>query len=311
METHLTADTVREWGRRFSNWGRWGPDDQRGTLNFITRERVLAACALPRSGRVISCGLPFHAEGPQSGPPGRANPVHRMLTTGGQTLDGGVEFADDAVDMPLQCATQWDSLAHVFYDGRMYNDRPSSGITEQGAEANSIDRVADSFVARGVLLDLPRVLGVAGLDPGTPVTPDMLDTSAERCGVTVEPGDVLLVRTGHMARTRAAGSLHGYANGPAPGLSVHCARWLYEREVAAVATDTAALEVIPSEVPECLIPFHMIAIRDMGMSLGEMFDLDPLASACAEDHGYAFLFSAPPLPFLRAVGSPVNPIAIK
>ena len=140
-----------------------------------------------------------------------------MIATGADALagaqdflPGGFNYADDAISMPLQCGTQWDSLAHVFYDGRMYNDRPSTLITEGGAEANSIDQVADGFVARGVLLDVARVLGVTGLDPGTPVTPEMLDSCVERCGVAVESGDVVLVPGGRAS----GGGLPSWA-GPA------------------------------------------------------------------------------------------------
>ena len=317
MDETLTAETVRSWGRRYSNWGRWGADDQRGTLNFITPDRVLAACALPRRGLVISCALPFDRNGPQ--PPGgpRHNPIHLMLADGGDALagaqdfPGGFQYADDAVHMPLQCGTQWDALAHVFYDGKMYNDRDISLVTSRGARANSIDQIADGVVARGVLLDLPRMLGQPWLEDGTRIRPQDLDACAEQQGVTVEAGDVMLVRTGMMRRCLEAGSWEGYCGGPAPGLSLHCAAWLYEREVAAVATDTWGVEVIPNETVDCFQPLHMICLRNTGLLLGEIFQLDTLAEACAEDGRYAFLFTAPPLPISGAVGSPINPLAIK
>ena len=317
MDETLTAETVRSWGRRYSNWGRWGPDDQRGTLNFITPDRVLAACSLPRRGLVISCALPFDQNGPQ--PPGgaRHNPIHLMLADGGdalagaQNFPGGFQYADDAVHMPLQCGTQWDALAHVFYDGKMYNDRDVSLVTSRGARANSIDQIANGVVARGVLLDLPRMLGEPWLENGTRIRPQDLDACAEQQGVTVEAGDVMLVRTGMLQRCLEAGSWEGYCGGPAPGLSVHCAAWLYEREVAAVATDTWGVEVIPNETVDCFQPLHMICLRNTGLLLGEIFQLDTLAEACAEDGRYAFLFTAPPLPISGAVGSPINPLAIK
>lgn len=316
----LDARTVREWGERYSNWGRWGADDERGTLNFATRERVLEACALPRSGAVISCALPFSSGGPQSAAPGgrRHDPIHVMLADGGDDaagaqdhLAGGFRYADDAVTMPLQCGTQWDSLAHVFYDGRMYNDRDARLVTSRGARANSIDRMADGVVARGVLLDVPRVRRVPWLEPGSPIHPDDLDACAEALGVTVEAGDVVLLRTGAVTRCLERGSWEGFVRGPAAGLSVHCARWIYEREVAAVAADNAAVEVQPFETADCLFPLHMISLRNTGLLFGEMFQLDPLARACAEDGRYAFLFAAPPLPIPGAVGSPINPIAVK
>ncbi len=318
MSETVDARTVREWGERYSNWGRWGPDDERGTLNFITPERLLAACALPRRGRVISCALPFDSRGPQSGFAGRHNPVHTMLATGADALagaqdflPGGFNYADDAVSMPLQCGTQWDALAHVFYDGRMYNGRDVRLVTSGGAKANSIDRIRDGVVGRGVLLDVARAQRREWLDDGTAILPEHLDACAESLGVAVEAGDVVLVSTGMMTRCLRQKSWVGYCGGQAPGLSVHCARWIYEREIAAVATDTWGVEVIPNETPDCFQPLHMISLRNPGLLLGEIFALDELASACAEDGDYAFLFVAPPLPITGAVGSPINPLAIK
>lgn len=318
MSEPLNAETVREWGRRYSNWGRWGSDDERGTLNHITAERVLAACAIPRSGTIISLALPFDQKGPQSGFAGRHNPIHTMLADGGDALAGaqdflagGFRYADDTVTMPLQCGTQWDALAHVFYDGKMYNDRDIRLVTSSGARANSIDRIKDGVVGRGVLLDMPRHQGKPWLDHGTPILPGDLDACAEAAGVTIEGGDIVIVRTGMMTRCLEEKSWQGYCGGPAPGLSIHCARWLYEREIAAVATDTWGLEVIPNETPDCFQPLHMISLRNTGVLFGEIFFLDDLAAACADDGNYAFLFTAPPLPITGAVGSPINPLAIK
>ncbi len=318
MAEKLDAQTVREWGRQFSNWGRWGKDDERGTLNFITPARVLEACALPRSGRVISCALPFDQNGPQSGLAGRFNPIHTMLADGGDALagaqdflPGGFNYADDIIQMPLQCGTQWDALSHVFYDGKMYNDRDVKLVTSQGARANAIQKIADGVVGRGVLIDLPRFLRLPWLDDGTRIQPKDLDACAEAFGVAIGSGDIVLVRTGMLTRCLEQKSWQGYCGGPAPGLSIHCARWLFEREIAAVATDTWGVEVRPNETPDCFQPLHMISLRNTGLLLGEIFFLDALARACAEDGRYEFLFTAPPLPITGAVGSPINPLAIK
>jgi kynurenine formamidase len=318
MAEVLNAQTVRDWGERYSNWGRWGPDDQRGTLNFITRERVLAACALPRTGQVISCALPFDENGPQTGGGGRHNPIHEMLADGEDVLagrqdklPGGFRYADDAVTMPLQCGTQWDALSHVFYDGRMYNDRDIGLVTSRGASVNAIDHIKDGVIGRGVLLDMARYTRLPWLDDGTRITPADLDFCAEAFGVTIERGDIVLVRTGMMKRCLEQKSWEGYCGGPAPGLSVRCARWIFEREIAAVATDTWGFEVRPNETADCFQPLHMISLRNTGLLIGEIFALDDLADACAQDGNYAFLFAAPPLPITGAVGSPINPLAIR
>jgi kynurenine formamidase len=314
----LDANTVREWGRRYSNWGRWGEDDERGTLNFITPERILSALRIPRSGQAISCALPFDQHGPQTGLAGRHNPIHVMLADGGDALAGaqdflagGFRYADDSVTMPLQCGTQWDALAHVFYDGRMYNDRDIALVTSSGARKNGIEKMRHDVVGRGILLDIPRYRALPWLPNGTVILPEELDACAEAEGVTVESGDIVLVRTGMMTRCLEEASWEGYCGGPAPGLSLHCSRWLYEREVAAVATDTWGLEVIPNETPDCFQPLHMVSLRNTGMLFGEIFHLDALADACAADTRYEFLFVAPPLPITGAVGSPINPLAIR
>ena len=317
MSARITQDTVREWGRRYSNWGRWGPDDEKGALNFITPACILAATALPRRGQVISCALPFDQNGPQTGVGGRHNPIHYMLAHGGDALagaqdfPGGFRYADDAVTMPLQCGTQWDSLAHVFYDGKMYNDRDIRLVTSTGAAKNGITAARHGVVGRGVLLDLPHQLGVEWLEDGHAIKPDDLEACAEAEGVAIESGDIVLVRTGMLTRCLREKSWKGYCGGPAPGLSIHCARWLFEREIAAVATDTWGVEVRPNETPDCFQPLHMISLRNTGLLLGEIFFLDELSRACAEDGRYEFLFTAPPLPITGAVGSPINPLAIK
>jgi kynurenine formamidase len=318
MSVRITADTVREWGRRYSNWGRWGAEDERGALNFITPERILAATALPRQGKVISCGLNFDHKGPQTGIGGRHNPIHFMLQDGGDVLagaqdgiPGGFRYADDAVTMPLQCGTQWDALSHVFYDGKMYNDQPIELVTSRGAKKNGIEAAKNGVVGRGVLLDIPRHRGELWLQNGSVIGPADLEECAEAQGVAIESGDIVLVRTGMMTRCLAEGSWEGYCGGPAPGLSVHCSGWLYEREISAICTDTWGIEVLPNETEDCFQPLHMISLRNTGVLFGEIFHMDALAEACSLDRRYAFLFTAPPLPITGAVGSPINPLAIR
>jgi kynurenine formamidase len=145
----------------------------------------------------------------------------------------------------------------------------------------------------------------------TRIRPRDLDTCAEAFGVTIEPGDIVLIRTGMMARCRQEKTWSGYLDGPAPGLSMHCARWVYEREVAAVAADTSGVEVRPHETPDCPQPFRLIAQRDTGLLLGRNFDLDALSHACAEDGRYEFFFVATPLPTAGTSGVPTHPLAVK
>ena len=146
---------------------------------------------------------------------------------------------------------------------------------------------------------------------GEAIQPEDLDACAAAQDLDVRQGDIVLVRTGRMARVHAEGTWgETYGRGPSPGLSIRCAPWLHARMVAAVATDTVAVEVLPGEVPDCAMPLHMVCLRNMGLTLGEIFDLELLASACREHGRYAFLFCAPPLPISGAVGSPINPLAV-
>ena len=314
----MDINDVLEMGRRLRNWGRWGPDDELGTLNFITPEKVVRACHLAKRGKSFGLAIPFDSRGPQAGGGARFNPVHVMVATGTDAaagaqdgIPGGFRYADDLVIMPLQCATQWDSLAHVFYDGQMYNGYDARQVTARGAARNSIDKMKERIVSRGVLLDIPRYKGLDWLEPGYPITPEDLDGTAGRQGVAVESGDILLVRTGHMALCRSRGGWEGFAGGDAPGLALSTAPWLHDKQVAAVATDTWGVEVRPNEPPNTFQPLHMVLIRDMGLLLGEIFYLDELAEDCAADGTHEFLLVAPPIPFTGAVGSPVNPIALK
>ncbi len=303
---------MREIAARVSNWGRWGTDDERGTLNFITPEVVRRAAGCVKRGAVFTLGIPLGADGPQIGQGGRVNPIHLMSAVDGR-LGADAEaprYADDFVTMPLQCATQWDSLAHVFYGGKLYNGYPASTVTTAGASRNSIDKIGRGVISRGVLLDLARAKGVERLGPGEVIIPSDLDHAARAARVEIASGDVLLLRTGHLGVFKQDGNRQGYMTAE-PGLGIDCVEWLHAREVAAVAADTMAVEVLPGEDPKVPLPVHMLCIRDMGLTLGEMFDLDELAADCAADGVYEFLFTAPPLKVTGAVGSPLNPLAVK
>src|SRR6266508_2654301 len=186
------------------NWGRWGADDEIGTLNFITPEAVASACRLATTGKVFALGIPLQREGPQSGTRQRFNPIHTMFRDGGDAPRTPAEVvalqgyggSDDWIVMPLQCVTQWDSLAHVFYEGKMYNGYDAALVTSSGTAKNSIDKTKSRIAGRGVLLDVPRYKGVPFLQPGYAITVEDLEGTAASQRVEVRSGDLLLVRTG-------------------------------------------------------------------------------------------------------------------
>lgn len=304
---------------RCSNWNRWGSDDGRGTVNFIDADSRLRAAGLVRRGQTFTLSLPFDNEGPQNGWKRRVNPVHTMTSTGMDTaeqmgLPHGLSVADDVVFMPLQCSTQWDGLGHVFDHGIGWNGRVAAQtVTSEGDSATGIERVAESVVGRGVLLDVGRAIGGGELADGHPITPEELERTiaAQGASARVGRGDIVLIRTGQLTRVRRGDGWGTYAGGPAPGLSFTTAEWIYEHDIAAVASDTWGVEVRPNEFPGSMQPLHQVLLPHVGLLLGEMWDLDLLAEDCARDGVYEFLLAAQPLPFTGAVGSPVNPIAMK
>lgn len=303
----------------YRNWGRWGDDDRLGTLNFIGEADRVAAAALVEEGLVVSLSLPFDMDGPQKGWRRRTNPVHLMLDTGTDAERGtqgfphGAGGADDHISMPLQSSTQWDGLGHIFDHGNAWNGRRAGDVvTSDGDLVTGIEHAASVVVSRGVLLDVGRQLSPLDreLADGHAITVAELDATAAAQGVRIQRGDIVLVRTGQLTRALRDG-WGDYAGGPAPGLSLTCAGWLHRTEIAAIATDTWGFEVRPNEfdVP-AFQPLHQVAIPNIGLTIGEMWNLDLLADACARRGRYTFLLSAPPLPVTGAVGSPINPVAV-
>jgi len=306
--------------KRNSNWGRWGPDDVRGTMNFLTEAKRREAGALIRRGVSFSLAQSFDMNGPQKGWRRRTNPVHTMLDTGTDAAAGvqgfphGIGGADDVIAMPLQCSTQWDGLGHIFDHGVAWNGRlAAETVTSLGDSVTGIETVAGVIAGRGVLLDVGRALGNGGeLPDGFAITRAHLEETIARQGATsaVGRGDIVVVRTGQLSRCRREG-WGDYAGGPAPGLSFTAADWLHDTEIAAIATDTWGFEVRPNEFDDAFQPLHQVAIPHIGLFLGEMWDPDALAVDCAAGGGYDFWLAAAPLPITGAVGSPINPIAVK
>ncbi|WP_231943461.1 cyclase family protein [Hydrogenophaga crassostreae] len=318
LKPYVDAEVMEDTARKVSNWNRWGPDDEIGTLNFVTPQDIVRASALVRHGKTFSLALPFDQNGPQNagGWGMRFNPIHTMLATGSDAATGqqghkGGGYADDMVSMPLQCGTQWDGLGHVFYGDKMWNGYDAKLVDSLGAAKNGIEHTKSSMVGRGVLLDIARYKGADYLAPGYGISNDDLDGCARAQGVEVRRGDFLICRTGFMEQCLAEADWGGYAGGASPGMRFETAEWLHAREVAAIATDTWGCEVIPNESNYTFQPWHMMVIPMMGITMGEIFYLEELAKDCAADGVYEFLFVAPTLPITGAVGSPINPQAVK
>jgi len=290
-----------------SNWTRWGPDDERGTLHFLTDERRAAATGLVVMGQSISLAHDLATE-PM---PDHPHPVqHHMLASGDARDSNGIagyEAARDhlALDIHGLWTTHVDALAHMFVRGRMYGGRPASEVRSDGALANTVLSMADGVIGRGVLLDVPRALGVAFLDGAEVVTVADLEAAEAHQGVRVGPGDVLLVAWGREARRRSKRSFDGFS-----GLHPECLPWLADREVAVLGSDGISDPMPFIGTPDWPFPIHQIGIVAMGLPLIDNVRLAPLGERCAEVGRWEFLFTMAPLRIPKGTGCPVNPVAV-
>ena len=300
-----------------SNWGRWGPEDEIGTANFVTADVVRHAATLVRTGHVLSLAIPLSPTTPTdpSRPPMQHFGKNVILDVRTHGWPGDGQFADDWISMSPQTGTQWDGLTHAYRDHKVWNGYDAGQALNPliGARRNSIDRLAAHFVTRGVLLDIVAVKrpGQAHLAGGEAITADDLDRAETAQGVHVRRGDALLVRTGWTADWRSAtGAERRTYYDDAPGLGMSCAAWLHAREVACVGVDNVAAEVKPAEDGTSMLPLHPVLIRDLGLTVGELFWLEDLARACAAEGRWEFLFVGQPLRIVGGVGSPINPLAV-
>ncbi|NSC22312.1 cyclase family protein [Streptomyces albus subsp. chlorinus] len=310
MTVPAACPQFTEIAQRVNNWGRWGPDDEAGTLNLVTDEVVRRAAAAVRTGRRVPLALPLQQDGVQTGLiPGRVNPLHVMVALNLELFGPGtVATSDDAVTMGLQAATHWDGLGHVSHGGRLYNGRPAATVTaHSGASFGGIEKTRP-LVSRGVLLDVARARGVECLAGGHAVTPEDLDAAEELARTRVGEGDIVLVRTGQL-RHYLAGDKHAYAH-PSPGLSLRTPAWFHARDVAAVANDTLTFEVVPPEIEGLWLPVHALHLVEMGMLQGQNWNLEELSEVCAEEGRHTFLLTAQPEPFTGGTGAPVAPVAV-
>ena len=304
-----TQDEVLGYFKTLSNWGRWGPDDERGTLNLITPEKVRRAVALVRDGVSVSCERPITYE--LGG--GASVVLHYMTGTGESQVPGTPNVGGGSGDFfgiapHGYTITHMDALSHIFWEGYMYNGRPARVVTSRGAGAGSIEvPAANGVVGRGVLLDIARLKGVKWLENGTPVLPEDLEAAEAAEGVRVEEGDILFIRTGHY-RHRLEEGADAVPAANRPGLHVACMPWLHERGVAVLGGEGP--EVVPSGYALNTLPVHQVGITAMGLYLIDAANFDDLAAACEERNRWEYLMTLAPLKFSMGTGCPVNPIAV-
>jgi kynurenine formamidase len=312
----------REWFRTLSNWGRWGPDDQRGTLNLIDGAKVAAAASLVQEGRSVPCGRVVEFGDRVSVYEAADAPMHFVTSTGARLNADGAGGGLDWVGFSIHglYMTHLDAPSHQIWNGTMYNGHPAGSLTaEAGARVGSIELAGEGVVSRGVLLDVAEFLGTEALEAGYAIGPEELDAAAAAHGVEPEPGDVVLVRTGYGSvrgdqRQRvpdialAPGSSDRSTLPHLPGLAESTLPWFRAHDIAIVGTDTGT-ERRPS-AQQWLAPFHVVAMCAMGMWVLDNFELEALARTCRELSRWTFMIVIAPIRFKNTTGSPVNPIAV-
>ena len=297
-----------------ANPGTWGPEDQRGTLNYVTPETVRHAMSLVRQGKVINLSLPFEPGHPNG--TNNRDPQRYMLSTAqGAGKDAGT--AADVLLLATHGGTHWDGLAHFYADGKLYNGFDVERFaTQRGVARDGIEHAAASLVTRGVLLDVARYRGGPALPRDYLISVADLEATAKREGVTFRQGDVLLIHTGGLEIWYTDRAVYRQGH---PGIAWEVTQWLKTIRAAAIALDTQDIDMRPAPpssrtaagFPAFGSPIHLELLRNQGMMGGDLFHLADLAADCAADGVYEFLFVGPPLPIKGGTGSPLNPLAIK
>ena len=303
----VTQADMERWKAELSNWGRWGTEDQRGTLNLITPAKRVQAAALVTEGFAVSLARDAMTEVAVDNP----QPYDQVMTVANPI----VAVDRMAVSFHGYAHTHLDALAHHFFDGLMYNGYSQADYVtmEGGATRNAIDNVKDGVFTRGVLMDIPRLKGVPYLDPGTPIYVEDLEAWEQQAGVTVTAGDALFIRTGRWARRAEVGPWE--VGDAAAGLDASVIPWLKARDVAIVGSESA-LSVVPfppsSQIPgaDDYLPVHNFVLVALGMNVFDNCDLDALSEAAAARNRWEFLVTAAPLPMVGGTGSPINPTAL-
>jgi kynurenine formamidase len=306
----IAAAEFDELFDRLSNWGKWGPEDRRGTLNYITPEKVARAAGLVRAGRSVSLAIPINKE---AGPDNPRPALHYMVQ--GHDIaneKGEPRFALDFLGSECHgdCHTHIDALCHISYKGKLYNGKPAAAVTSRGASVHDLTAYAHGIVGRGVLLDIPRLRGEKWLEPGEAVTREELEAAEEAQGVRLETGDLLVFRTGHHRRRLELGPWdNGYDGEGKAGIHATALLLLHEREVAAFLPDGDG-ETVPSRVEGIGNPIHLLQIAAMGMACADSLQFEELVEICEREGRWEFMVVAAPLRLPGGTGSLFNPIAI-
>lgn len=298
----VSTAQFEQWLQEISNWGRWGRDDELGTLNLITPEQRIAAAELVRDGLSVSLALDLNTQPDAI----NANPFEHTLTV---STFSGHQVAGDRYSVQYHgfAHSHMDGLAHFIHKGKMYNGFSIEILKETGAEKLGIHNAKNGIFTRGVLVDMPWFKGSDFLEPGYAITIEDLEAWEAKTGITVASGDVLLIRTGRWERIRQKGQWNFLE--AAAGSHASIAPWLKARDVAVIGSDGVS-DVMPSGVEGLANPLHELVLVGLGMPILDNLDLGPVAEAARERNRWTFLFVASPLRVVGGTGSPMNPMAV-
>jgi kynurenine formamidase len=304
---HVSIDEFDAMFQALQTWGRWGPDDQRGCLNYITSEQVQRASSLVQTGTTVTLSLPLDtAPGPDN-----PKPVSHFMTMLADTDigSGPLRLACDYLGMEFHgdAHSHIDALCHIIYKDKLYNGASAASVGSSGADVQSIDVAAHGIVTRGVLLDIPRLRGVKWLEPGEYVFTEDLEGAEQAQGVRLRQGDILYLRTGHHRRRLELGAWDAAV--AKAGLHATAMQVLHDRRVAALGADGDG-DTVPNECDAVIYPIHTLGINAMGLHFMDSLQFEDLAAACEAHQRWEFMTVVAPLRLGRGTGSPVNPIAI-
>lgn len=292
------------------NWGRWGQNDQLGTLNFITDAHVRRAAALVQTGRSFSMAIPINTV---AGPDNAHPAIHYMVQNHDIAIGSSrVGIAKDFLAMECHgdCHTHIDALNHISYGGLLYNGRPISDVTSKGMHGYDVTSYAHGLVGRGVLIDIPRLRGVPYLEPGEAIRRAELEAAEYAQDVRLGEGDIFVFRTGHHRRRLEKGPWNNsHAGDGKAGLHVDTIPWMHERRIAAFFPDGDG-ETVPGTVDGIMHPIHALQVTAMGMTVSDSLNLEDVADACNKGGRWEFMVVAGPLRLPDSTGSPFNPLAI-
>lgn len=317
-----SGDIVAELKSGPTNWGRWGPNDELGALNFLTADEIQRGLRAARLGRCFTLGHPVGDPAGDLLAPGRSANMRFTLVDNahfecGRTAPfaNGGRFADDALFMYTHGTTHLDALGHFWQGSTGYNNRPAS-ITNGGMSMSSVSPLAErGIVGHGILVDVARHMGVDHLEPGYPITLAELLAAAKAQSTEIAPHDILLVRTGWLGHVSLNRSEHGKSmeTFAEPGLrySRQLVEWFHETEIVLLGCDNFTNECFRSVEDRETLALHIALMSRLGVLFSEINALDALGSDCASDGQYDFLYCASPLKIVEATGAPFNPLAIK